>query len=295
MIGLLCVLAPFNLSLVLFASIVRIANRITAEGTAAAFSRRGVEIDRKGNAAATAQSLTILISGGKMTKAMQLARYFSRSGHRVVLCEMKKYWHTGHRFSNCVDQFYTVPKPDDASYADALLNIVRRENVDVYVPVCSPLASFYDSLAIETLQSECRVLHAEPEVIEQLDDKFQFAEAAKSFGLFAPKSFLITDPKQVIDFDFSQESRPYILKSIAYDSVRRLDLTKLPCETPEQTANFVNGLPICATSALGDAGIYHRRGVLHARHNGGWAIASPLLLQVVSFSSELRSRRRCRD
>ena len=89
-------------------------------------------------------------------------------------------------------------------------------------------------------------LHSIPDLIERVDDKFQFAKASESLGLLAPKSFLIEDPQQVIDFDFSQETRPYILKSIAYDSVRRLDLTKLPCETPEQTADFVNALPISA-------------------------------------------------
>ena len=230
-IALLCASAPLNLLVVLYASVLRIVNRSSST---------------KQDKHLAAEPLTILISGGKMTKSMQLARYFSRSGHRVVLCEMAKYWHTGHQFSNCVDQFYTVPKPDDADYADKLLNIVRRENVDVYVPVCSPLASLYDSLAIKTLENECRILHATPDVIERVDDKFQFAKASESLGLLAPKSFLITDPQQVIDFDFSDETRPYILKSIAYDPVRRLDLTKLPCETPEETASFVNDLPISA-------------------------------------------------
>ena len=239
-IALLCGLAPFNLALVVFASIRRVVRRSFSMGVPAAFSRRAIE---DGSSTAI-EPLTILISGGKMTKAMQLARYFSRSGHRVILCEMEKYWHTGHRFSNCVDQFYTVPKPDDAGYADALLSIVRREKVDIYVPVCSPLASLYDSLAIQTIENECRVLHEKPAMIKRLDDKFQFAQASQSLGLSAPKSFLITDPQQVIDFDFSQETRPYVLKSIAYDSVRRLDLTKLPRETPEQTAAFVNELPI---------------------------------------------------
>ena len=156
-IALLCGLAPLNLLLVLYASIWRIANRTASLGLADAFSRNAADIDLGGGSPGVHEPLTVLISGGKMTKAMQLARYFSRAGHRVVLCEMEKYWHTGHRSSNCVDQFYTVPKPDDANYADALLNIVRREHVDVYVPVCSPLASYYDSLAIETLQGECRV------------------------------------------------------------------------------------------------------------------------------------------
>ncbi|MEM9136279.1 MAG: ATP-grasp domain-containing protein [Cyanobacteria bacterium P01_F01_bin.42] len=191
-----------------------------------------------------AQPKTVLISGGKMTKALQLARSFYRAGHRVILTETHKYWLSGHRFSRAVDRFYTVPNPDSPDYTQALLKIVQEEQVDAYVPVCSPVASHYDSQASVLLSEYCDVIHVDPRKITLLDDKYQFATTAESIGLSAPKSYCITDPQQVLDFDFSQERYPYILKSISYDSVRRLDLTKLPCETPEATAAFVQSLPI---------------------------------------------------
>ncbi len=189
-------------------------------------------------------SKTVLLTGGKMTKALQLARSFHTAGHRVILAETQKYWLTGHRFSRSVDRFYTVPSPTSGEYAEALLAIAKSENVDVYVPVCSPVASYYDSLAKSVLAGCCEVFHFDADVTVMLDDKFAFAEQARAIGLSVPKSFKITDPQQVIDFDFSNETRPYILKSIPYDSVRRLDLTKLPCATPEETAAFVKSLPI---------------------------------------------------
>ena len=49
---------------------------------------------------------TVLITGGKMTKALQLARSFHTAGHRVVLVESKKYRFTGHRSSRAVDAFH---------------------------------------------------------------------------------------------------------------------------------------------------------------------------------------------
>ncbi|MBD3884087.1 ATP-grasp domain-containing protein [Phormidium tenue FACHB-886] len=191
-------------------------------------------------------SKTIMLSGGKMTKALQLARSFHAAGHRVILVETDKYWLTGHRFSKAVDRFYTVPAPqsDPEAYAQALLGIAKQEKVDVYVPVCSPASSYYDSLAKPLLSGCCEVFHFDVAVTQMLDDKFAFAEQARAIGLSVPKSFKITDPEQVLSFDFSQETRPYILKSISYDSVRRLDLTKLPCSTPEATAAFVRSLPI---------------------------------------------------
>jgi predicted ATP-grasp superfamily ATP-dependent carboligase len=199
-----------------------------------------------GKQVVAAQPKNILISGGKMTKALQLARSFHAAGHRVILLESHKYWLTGHQFSRAVSKFYTVPTPekDIAGYTQALLDIVKKEQIDVYVPVCSPVASYYDSLVKPVLSQHCEVIHCDAEITQMLDDKHAFTEKAKSFGLSVPKSFKITDAEQVINFDFSQEKRKYILKSIPYDSVRRLNLTKLPCETPEATAEFVRSLPI---------------------------------------------------
>jgi predicted ATP-grasp superfamily ATP-dependent carboligase len=177
---------------------------------------------------------TVLISGGKIHAA----------GHRVVLIESESYWLTAHRFSRAVDRFYTVPRPESPGYADALLRIVKREGVDVYVPVCSPVASLYDSLAVPQLSRYCEVIHVGPESIRDLDDKYAFAQVATSLGLRVPKSVLVTDPRDVLDFDFASERRPFILKSIAYDSIRRLDLTQLPRPTFAETEAFVRSLPI---------------------------------------------------
>ncbi len=187
---------------------------------------------------------TILVSGGKMTKALQLARSFHRAGHRVILTEAHKYWLSGHRFSWAVDRFYTIPNPDTEGYIEALLEVVKIENVDIYVPVCSPVASYYDALATAALAPYCEVFHFEAEMVQKLDDKERFATLATSLDLSVPDSHCITHPLQVLDFDFATQQRQYILKSIPYDSVRRLDLTKLPCATPAQTAAFVRELPI---------------------------------------------------
>ena len=188
---------------------------------------------------------TILISGGKATKALQLARSFHASGHRVVLAESEMHWFTGHRFSNSVSRFYTLPEADlnPEGYIEAFKDIVKKENVDIYVPVCTPSTSYYDSLVKSSL-SGCEVFHFDVDVTQMLDDKFAFTETARNIGLSMPKAYKITNAEQVINFDFSQETRKYILKSIPYDAIRRLDLTKLPCETPEATAAFVKSLPI---------------------------------------------------
>jgi len=212
--------------------------------TGVALLRGVVARRRPARAAKAANARTILISGGKMTKALHLARAFHRAGHRVVLVEAEKYRLTGHRFSRAVDRFYTVPPPGAADYAAALLDIVRREAVDVYVPVCSPASAHDDALAKAELGEYCEVLHFDPETLARLDDKYAFTATAAQLGLPVPDAHRITDPEQVVAFDFAGHRPPYILKSIAYDPVRRLDLMPLPQPEPQDTRAFVAALPI---------------------------------------------------
>src|SRR6201996_1994348 len=226
-LGLLLLALPFNLTL-----------------TAAALLRSA--LTETPLPILTARPRTIMVSGGKMTKALQLARSFHAAGHRVILIESRKYRFPGHRFSRAVDRFYTVPKPQSAGYADALLAIVRREEVDVYVPVCSPAASYHDALAKPRLEPYCEVLHGDADVVAMLDDKYEFAALAARLGLAVPDTHRICDPAQVEDFDFAAAAPPYILKSIPYDPVHRLDLTPLPRPTPAETAAFARSKPISA-------------------------------------------------
>lgn len=188
----------------------------------------------------------ILITGAKMTKSLQLARSFHAAGHKVFLLENHKYWLSGNRFSNAVAGFYTVanPQKDLDGYFQGLLEIVKKENIDVFIPVSSPAGSYYESLAKPLLSEYCEVLHFDAEITQMLDNKFTFIEKAKSFGLSVPKSFLITNPEQIINFDFAADGSKYILKSIPYDSVRRLDMTKLPMNSLPEMKQFVNNLPI---------------------------------------------------
>lgn len=221
----LCVTAPINLA-VIGAALV-------------AGSARPPRPDRR------SPSRTILISGGKMTKALQLARSFHAAGHRVILVESAKYRLTGHRFSRAVDRFYVVPEPTAPGYAEALLDVARRERVDVYVPVCSPAASVHDAAARRLLDEVCEVVHGDVDTVRLVDDKTEFCRTAAVLGLRVPDSHRITDVAQIEEFDFP-EGRSYILKRVAYNPVGRMDLTRLSRDTPERNVAFARGLGISA-------------------------------------------------
>ncbi|MEM6597167.1 MAG: ATP-grasp enzyme [Cyanobacteria bacterium P01_C01_bin.69] len=225
-LALLLLLLPFNIGMILSSTVIR-----------RFYDQPKIENKQ------TASKKRILITGGKMTKALQLARVFHKAGHDVYLVETHKYWLTGHRFSRAVKGFFTVPVPEQDSdgYCRALLNIVKDNNIDVFIPVSSPIASYYDSLAKKTLEPICESIHLEPEETALLDDKYEFCSKAAAFGLSAPKVFRITDPQQILDFDFERDGSRYIVKSIPYDSVFRLDLTRLPFSDME---DYIRSLPI---------------------------------------------------
>ena len=107
--------------------------------------------------ATAANPQTVLLTGGKMTKALQLARSFSQAGHRVILVETDKYWLSGHRFSRAVNRFYTVPDPtkDSAGYIQKISDLIKQEKVNIFVPVSSPVGSYYDALVGEVIEDYC--------------------------------------------------------------------------------------------------------------------------------------------
>ncbi|MGB3753213.1 MAG: hypothetical protein WA954_04860 [Parerythrobacter sp.] len=219
-----------------------VAVPVTA-GIAAAAVVAGA-VRKRHKPAKVSRGKTVIVGGGKMTKALQLARSFNDAGHRVILTESAPYWMTAHRFSSAVHRFAIVPEPEDEAYAAALAELARDEEADLFVPVSSPVGSLFDAQAAAHLPTRCKTFHVAADTIGKLDDKHQFAETAAALGLAAPKSVRITDPAQVASYDFSGETRQFILKSIRYDPVRRLDLTKLPLASAKKTAAYANSLPI---------------------------------------------------
>ena len=118
-LGLLLIAFPINLTIVFLSLIIR--------WIMTPFASRKVAKNPK----------KVLLTGAKMTKCFQLASSFLNAGHEVILVETDKYWLSGHRFSKAVKVFYTVPAPDKApeGYCQGLLNIVQKENIDIFIPV----------------------------------------------------------------------------------------------------------------------------------------------------------------
>jgi hypothetical protein len=147
---LLMLLIPFNLAAIVL-SLLRDSFRKDSRSDEQPSLLTSAKSDKK----------RILITGAKMTKALQLARAFDRDGHDVYFVETHKYWLSGHRFSRAVKGFFTVPAPQEDSdgYCQGLLQIVKAHDIDLFVPVSSPIASYYDALAKDVLAPYCESMH----------------------------------------------------------------------------------------------------------------------------------------
>ena len=186
----------------------------------------------------------ILISGARMTKALQLARYFYAAGHYIVLTD--DYRFATHRFSRCVSRFcLSADITNSELYIQSIVNIVQQEQIDVFVPVSNTCTERVEAHIKQILlQFNCETLHGDVEQLNMLSNKYLFIDRVRALGLAAPKTYSITDPKQVLDFDFTKQQCEFILKSVVYNSMVRSNIIKLPCQTREQTVDYVNSLVI---------------------------------------------------
>merc|ERR1711920_271631 len=144
-----------------------------------------------------------IVTGGKMTKAFVICRQLKQQGCRVVLVETSKYWMVASRFSKSVDRFVTVPVPErePRAYYKAIRTLALEEKATLFVPVCSPVASHYDSRVADVLPHSCFSWACSPQITDELDDKVAFCRSAAEMGLSSPITQYMTSKQQVVRFN----------------------------------------------------------------------------------------------
>ena len=78
---------------------------------------------------------TALLTLGRLPKALAIARALRTQGYRVIIAEPFA-WHVS-RVSRDVDQSFRLPAPNKnpRAYQEALLSLIRKERVDLVVPI----------------------------------------------------------------------------------------------------------------------------------------------------------------
>jgi len=132
---------------------------------------------------------TVLLTLGRLPKALDLARGFSANGHRVLVAEPFRRHLTG--ASRSVARSFRVPAPadDHPGYLGALRGIIAAEAVDLVVPI-SEEAMHVGHLA-GTLPPSVRLLTMPPTDLLAMHDKARFIDVARGHGVAVPETALL--------------------------------------------------------------------------------------------------------
>mmetsp|Transcript_22834 Transcript_22834/g.29616 ORF Transcript_22834/g.29616 Transcript_22834/m.29616 type:complete len:457 (+) Transcript_22834:118-1488(+) len=217
----------------------------------------------------------VLVSGGKMTKSLEICRAFKAEGHRVILVETEDYWFVAPRWSNAVDKFVLLPehkRTGERAYVDKIKSIIKEEQVDVFVPVAHTVDVVVDALVKEELDGECFVWCEDLKKSKMLDHKYTFLQEAEELGLRVPKHYLVSNKEQAITVMKSlQNPNNFFLKSIASDPINRTKLRPVPSseeaqrryvelydvrpDNPHLMMQFLRGKEYCTTSIINNGKI----------------------------------------
>lgn len=130
----------------------------------------------------------LLTSAGRR---VALVRAFRRElgdlhpGARVIGADASP-WSAGCRSA---DRAVLLPPCDHPGYADALLEVVRREDIRVVVPLIDPELGVLARLRDALLAVGCQAVVSDPEVVEVTRHKAASARRFAALGLRAPRVF----------------------------------------------------------------------------------------------------------
>lgn len=188
-----------------------------------------------------------------MTKGLMLARTFYLAGHNVIGADFQTYGlPVCGRFSRSLRKFCALPKPNEsdgaAFYVNALLRIVQRENVDLWISCSGVASAVEDGQAAEVLErrSDCKSIQFDVATTQTLHEKHSFIERTKSLGLPVPETHSVTSRAAVhrVLHDSPRTKKRYIMKSVCMDDATRSNMTVLPRRTLSETYNHLSTIPI---------------------------------------------------
>lgn len=199
----------------------------------------------------TFEPQAILVTGVGMTKGLVLARLFYEAGHDVIGADFEPNGVPAcGRYSKSLHRFYRLPKPtaDDGSvpYINAILRLVKREKIDLWVSCSGVASAVEDGQAKEVIErrSSCRAIQFDVATTSMLHEKDTFIQETQRLGLHVPETHHVTSRDAVHKVLHQTKRRSYIMKSVGVDDAVRGNMTLLPRRTVSQTYDHVSQLPI---------------------------------------------------
>lgn len=137
-------------------------------------------------------SLSVLLTLGRLPKALELARALHDAGARVFVAD--PFARSLCKPSRAVAGYFQTPAPRDGpeAYRAALRELVRREKIDLVVPVSEE--AIHVAPLGPVVAGRARVYGPAIVGIDALHDKLGFIETAHEAGLAAPETARADEP-----------------------------------------------------------------------------------------------------
>lgn len=134
---------------------------------------------------------TVLLTIGRLPKALDLARAFKHQGYRVIVADPFRCHLTG--VSRDVSRSFQVAAPaeNSESYLNDIMSIVERERIDVIVPVSEE--TMYVTALKPRLDPDVAMFSMPQDIVLSLHNKKRFIEFAAALGLHVPETYDICD------------------------------------------------------------------------------------------------------
>ncbi|MEM1400641.1 MAG: ATP-grasp domain-containing protein [Pseudomonadota bacterium] len=142
---------------------------------------------------ASSATNTVLLTLGRLPKALEIARCLHRAGCRVIVAEPLG-WHLC-KGSRAVSKCYRVTSPNDDRdrYRQDLIRIIEEERVGLVIPVSEEIIHVAEALA-DGATTAHGVGASFPEIL-RYHDKAQFIALAKELGLRVPETAKAKSPE----------------------------------------------------------------------------------------------------
>ncbi|KAK6217947.1 hypothetical protein LQW54_003002 [Pestalotiopsis sp. IQ-011] len=197
----------------------------------------------------------ILVTGVGMAKGLTLARAFYLQGHHVIGADFENgALPCSGRFSKSISRFRAMKSPsstyESRSYIHQMLQIVKEEDIDLWVSCSGVASALEDANAKELVEREtrCRCIQLGVQETSTLHEKDLFMREAQRLDLPVPKTHNLSSPDDALSILSKSHSlhpeRKFILKTVGVDDANRGNMTLLPLDSKEATKRYLSRLSI---------------------------------------------------
>ena len=159
---------------------------------------------------------TVMLTLGRLPKALDLARALARAGCRVIVAEPHASHLTGASRAVARSVRVTAPAVDPDRYLAELARVVAEEGVELVLPVSEEI--LHVSFLAPRLPPGVRLHAMPPEALLRLHDKRSFVERCAAAGVPAPETAAFDDAEAAR----IASTGPWVLKPVLSCSGRGL-------------------------------------------------------------------------